>query len=341
MFDDAQINMICDEYDIDCNTIGNLIDTSKNEEDRRFNYEINSKYFLKITNSKAISEKILVNIANMVSNYCAIGIYCPSLIRNKIGNYSYLFYDKEVQYICYIEEKSPYKNFDDSIGIDYEFKKQVLEHLGILASKFSEYKLADRRSMWSIIELGAYDNKIDEKQENFDDLVNALKSNGLKTLANKLIKMNKVTRVRIKSIMDRLPKCVYQGDLNNSNILIDENKNFVGLIDYNMFGTEVNINCFLNESMYYITKQDFDMLSAHEIFEKIRKIQGELLSVIWKNYCISQNEREVLEDYNKIIYSSFYPNAVLMIRLLKKQKYINKIAEFLNIICSQDFVTYG
>lgn len=31
----------------------------------------------------------------------------------------------------------------------------------------------------------------------------------------------------------------------------DDNGHFKGIIDFNMFGTEVNINCFLNESMYY------------------------------------------------------------------------------------------
>ena len=69
--------------------------------------------------------------------------------------------------------------------------------------------------------------------------------------------MNFSARSKIKDHISILPKCVYQGDLNSSNILLDDNNKFCGLIDFNMYGTEVNINCFLNESMYYLNERRF------------------------------------------------------------------------------------
>ena len=54
MFNKDEIYSICSQYDIDCIDIGDLIDTTKNDDDRRFNYKINNQYFLKINNEKAI-----------------------------------------------------------------------------------------------------------------------------------------------------------------------------------------------------------------------------------------------------------------------------------------------
>lgn len=187
--------------------------------------------------------------------------------------------------------------------------------------------------MWSLIELSASDTDVDEKQENFDDLVKHLKTKGYTDLILKLIKLNNDSRQKIKESMKILPRCVYQGDLNTSNIVVDKDANFRGIIDFNMFGTEVNINCFLNESMYYLTKTDFDTLSAKEIFAKMTSTQDNLMSAIIKNYQMNDDEMDIVKDYKKIIFSSFYPNVMLMVKLLEQNDNAQKVVDFLDLIC--------
>lgn len=332
MFVDSEIKTICRSFDIECIHIGKLIETSKGENDRRFNYEINGDYFLKITNSKAINERVLEDISRLIERYNSIGIYAPSLVKIKEENYSLIIEKDKINYICYLEDKAIYPTFQKYKGIDYNFKKKWLEHLGVLASKFSNYDLSESKSMWSIIELTDYNDKVDEKEENFEELIKALKDNGFLQTANSLIMKNDETRKIIRNNMKELPRCVYQGDLNPSNILVDANSNFKGLIDFNMFGTEININCFLNETMYFMTIEDFDNLSGKEIFFKIKEIQENLLSAITKHYQMNDHEIAMLGHYRKIIYSSFYPNVVLMIKLLEKGIHTEKIIDFLNLI---------
>ena len=336
MFGCQFIKSICKEFGIKCDLIGSLIDTSKDENDKRYIYEINNNYFLKITNSIAINEKKIIEIVNLLNNYKTIGVYCPSVIKRNVNKYTYSFNINDEEYTCYMEEKAAYKVCPDSTNINYNLKKQAIEHLGILASQFTGVNLSDRNSMWSIIALSPYDVEIDEKQENFNSLTESLDIFGLEKLSGKLIHMNETSRLNIEKVLDRLPKCVFQGDLNSSNLLIDNCGNFVGLIDYNMFGTEVNINCFLNEAMYYITQDDFDTLTGFEIFQKVKDIQKDLLEVIFKNYSLNIDELEVIQDYNKVIFSSFYPNTALLISLLKRKKHIVKIKEFLSLVCSED-----
>ena len=138
--------------------------------------------------------------------------------------------------------------------------------------------------------------------------------------------------MQIEKYLQQLPRCVYQGDLNESNILVDEQGNFSGIIDFNMFGTEVNINCFLNETMYYLECEDFETLSAKEIFRKMNLEQNQLLKGIIKEYPLNALERAMWQHYRKIIYMSFYPNTILLVSLLSESEYVDKVLELLDLI---------
>lgn len=333
MFNKDEIYNICKNFNIDCLHIGDLIDTSCNDDDRRYNYKINNQYFLKINSAAAVNEKFLSGIEKLIKRYKSIGVYCPMLYRTKDGKLSYIIKKDGIEYTCYVEEFSPYSIYKGKDKEDYDFKKTVLEHLGKLALNFSNEDLSHIKSMWSLIELGPFDKNVDEKQENMDVLIKCLIDNGYGELADKLIKLNSKVRDRIKARMNKLPRCVYQGDLNDSNILVDENNKFKGIIDFNMYGTEVNINCFLNEAMYFLEEQDFEKMSAESIFAKMRNIQNCLLTSITSNYNLNEHELEVLDDYKRIIFSSFYPNVMLWVNLITKHKWEKKVIELLNLIC--------
>ncbi len=333
MFSNEEIVRICAHFKIECDLIGELIDTSKCSDDRRFNYQINDKYFLKISNAKVIDEKFLNDIQQLTQNYESIGVYCPKLYETIDGGLTLNIEKNGSKYICYVEEKSKYIFSENQESVDYEFKRHMLNHLGKLANRYSNINLSAIRSMWSIIELPPFNNHIDEKQENFDKLISCLHENELVTLAKKMSFRNKKSREKIKSYMTHLPRCVYQGDLNNSNILVDENGDFKGVIDFNMFGTEVNINCFLNESMYFLTEDDFEKLEHKEILSKIIRIQNELLASITLHYKLNDDELDIMKDYNKIIYTSFWPNTLLMIDLITRDEHKEKVIGLLEEIC--------
>lgn len=332
MFTVEDIVEICSHFDVDCRDIGECIDTSKFDADQRYNYKINDAFFLKITSNKSINEKYLNDINRLISNYKSIGVYCPSLQETNKSKLSHEVVKGKYRFTCYLEEKSEYPLSEPQQEVDYEFKKQVLQHLGFLANKFTNINLSDIRSMWSLIELAPLDDEIDEKQENFNNLMNCLKENNHTELMSRLLVLNDVCRKRIEGYMPKLPRCVYQGDLNNSNILVDDIGNFKGLIDFNLSGTEVNINCFLNESMYFFKEKDFVDLSAKELYLKMTDIQKQLLHVVTKNYKLNIDELEVMSDYNKVIYTSFWPNTTLMIRLIDEKKHSHKVIDLLQLI---------
>lgn len=335
MFSESEIKRICRQFDIECNQIGAVIDTSRSDEDKRYNYNINNQYFLKINTSKAVTEEFLQDIVKLIFKYREIGVYCPALIKSNTEALIYIYTKEAIEYICYMEECAPYKTYNSNkYEIDYNFKKTVVGHLGKLAKEFSNHELSYTKSMWSLIELGAFNIDRDEKQENLDTLVTMLKQYKYYDLASRLLKANIYNREQIEKHLHQLPRCVYQGDLNESNLLIDEQGAFKGIIDFNMFGTEVNINCFLNETMYYLEIENFEHLSAKEIFNKMNNEQENMLSEILKSYKLNKLEIAMWKHYKKIIYMSFYPNVMLLNSLLEKSTYVDKALELIDIIVS-------
>ena len=122
-----------------------------------------------------------------------------------------------------------------------------------------------------------------------------------------------------KAIYKDLPRCVIQGDLNPSNILIEDG-HFVGLIDFNLAGTEVNVNHFCCETNGEIYEADFANKNADEIYENWVREQGELLDVILSEYQLNELENTAIDEYRRICRISMYPNVMSFIEYLKRDK---------------------
>lgn len=323
-------------YGINNIEILECIDSSRGSEDIRLNHIVmdkitGKKYLIKMNNSNVITEEFMNNISLVSSRYREIGVWTPAIKKSVNNRYVEALSYESVGYKCYIEEYamySPVENYDE------DFALEVYEHLGRMAAEYSDVDLMEQPSMWTIIQLHPLDVDIDEKQDNLNNLCSSLKEKGYEALANKLQLENVSCRQKIEKVFDKLPRCVYQGDLNPGNLLKTTDGHFAGLIDFNMAGTEVNINCFLNETMYQLEDTDFEELSATEIYEKMTVVQERRLKVIWENYRLNDVERECIDAYRKIIYMALYPNVMCMKYFLDKGMYVAKIVELLERICA-------
>lgn len=172
---------------------------------------------------------------------------------------------------------------------------------------------------------------MDEKQENLNMLVEYLNSIGENALSEEVVTFNNKNRDRIKSVFALLPRCVFQGDLNSTNLLIRDNK-LCGLIDFNLSGTEVNINCFLAETNigfgYEIKNEDDPKVSL----ERVMKKQDKLLSIIFSDYTLNQVEKSIFHNYRNLIMLSQYPNVCEFIHYMKngyRDRVLNIIKEII------------
>ena len=324
-FDKSELSEISNRFGLTFQKVTNFHDTSHGPDDERLNYILDDRYVLKINSPRAMWESRLQEINRLIDRYRSIGVYCPALIPTTSGTLSCNWKSEDKEYICFVEEFAKYPLCEMGDDID---RKEIVEHLGVLAARYSGVDLSETRSMWSIIDLAPLDTDIDEKQENTNLLVKALSEAGYHDLAQQVNHFNDALRSKIMTVFAELPRCVFQGDLNNSNILHDQ-RHFAGLIDFNLSGTDVNINVFLNETQWFPEKDEFDQMTVSEIVEKIDKEQAELLSVIFCHYALNESERCAFPCYKGIIDLFQYPNVCVMVQLLKEDTHREKCMELI------------
>jgi len=298
------------------------------EDDYRLNIILDKKYVLRI-NSDIMTEERLASIDRLATRYRDIGVLAPRLYQSIKGTYL-VCYGK---HICYLSEYLDYPTYRekekecDSTVIN----KEVLQSIGKLSARFTGVDLAPVNSMWSIIDLAPLDEKIDEKQENLNTLVEELSRLGETGLAQRILEFNEKKRSSLKKIYKNLPRCVIQGDLNGSNILVEDG-HFKGVIDFNMAGTEVNVNHFCCETNSKISEDDFDKKDADTIDTDCIRRQQEALDIILTEYTLNELEKEAIAYYRSICRISMYPNVMQYLEYLKKDK--AKMVEILErIIC--------
>lgn len=328
MVDNLEIAGILEHFGLSFQNLTKVYDTSRDENDIRFHYILDDRYVLKVASVHTMWEERLQEISRLIDRYRAIGVYCPRMLPTLSGPLSCHWGKDGKDYTCYVEEFAIYPTYEWEEEHD---EKEVVEHLGILAARYSGVDLSQTRSMWSIIDLAPLDVDIDEKQENANTLVDALWQNGYQKLAQRLDDFNHMLREQILRVFHDLPRCVFQGDLNNSNELHDGG-HFVGLIDFNLSGTDVNINVFLCETGWFPEEDSFDKMSVPEIIARMDSVQAEYLSVIFRHYTMNETERFAFPYYQRIVNLFQYPHVCEMVKWLREDNRRNKCAELIQAL---------
>lgn len=285
-----------------------FIDSSRGDGDTRWNFLFGASYVLKINTPNGMWEARLQEISRLICRYRAIGVYCPAYIPTVDGPLSCAWEHAGKTYTCFVEEFARYPTFRWEMPCE---RKMLVAHLGALAAKYTDVDLSPIHSMWSIIDLSPFDTDVDEKQENADALTAVLRDAGCTALAERVDALNRQLRAAILPGFRALPRCVFQGDLNSSNALQDHGR-FVGLIDFNCSGTDVNINVFINETNWFPGDKDLDTLSIPEILEKMDRIHIEDSAPIYQHYRLNDLERQMYPCFRRIVDLFQYPNVCSM-----------------------------
>lgn len=326
-----EIQQIMLNFGLTVQNVINFYDTSRGDDDERFNYVLDDKYVLKVNSAGAIREERLQEIRRLIARYRSVGVYCPDIMPALDGGLSHTICKDGREYICFVEEYARFPVLEEGTELD---RREVIEHLGVLAAKYTGVDLSETRSMWSIIDLAPFDTDIDEKQENADLLVAALRKYGYNHLAERVDSVNSNAREKIMTVFGELPRCVYQGDLNNTNILVNDGR-FAGLIDFNMSGTDVNINVFLNETNWFPEEDEFDSLSVPEIIARQDREQEDNLAVILKHYSLNDAEKYAFPYYKRIVDMFQYPDVCEMVEWLKDDARRDKCADLIRAMADK------
>ena len=330
------------QFDIHSAESIEFVDSSHGEDDIRHNYIIDKKYVLRINSAKVMTEKRLTELNTLIERYRSFGMKAPVYLKATTGN----FVVEQDEKYCYLSEYLDYPVADD---VKYRCREDLIRQRVIFVARFAQafkdVDLVETVCMFSIFDLSPYDQlsglNIDEKQENLEQLVADLKQAGYEELAKKLNAQNEEIRNRLKPIYKDLPRCVFQGDENFSNLCVDEHDQINGLFDFNMSGTEVNANYLANiafQGNFYYEDEIMDKHTPKEILQMLLNAYHRGTELICQYYSFTEQEFFAYRLYSKIAMISAYWNTSAFAEYLQQEKYKEKIAAIIELILNEDLL---
>lgn len=298
-----------------------LIDTSHDAEDIRWNYIIDRKYVLRLTNAPDMTEARLHDMNRLIARYGEYGLVCPAFLPGTDG----LFFHGWGKLTAYLAEYADMPLADEA-ELSAEQKDALRQEVVLSIAGFLErYKGVDLIStmgMYSLFDLCPYDvvEGIDEKQWNMNNLTDALRRVGADDLARQLEAKNQAVRARLLAVYKTLPRCVTQGDEGFGNALLDEENHFAGLIDFNLSGTDVCVNLIANNAILDLDVLDDRPFDPVETLERTIADYKQNAIMMLEVYHATEAERDALRDYAWIALVSQYPNASTFAKLLEKEE---------------------
>ena len=217
-------------------------------------------------------------------------------------------------------------------------RTEVVLSLAGFMERYKGVDLIPTMGMYSLFDLCPYDVPlgIDEKQQNMNNICATLREIGEETLARKLEEKNKAVRSGLLSIYKDLPRCVTQGDENLSNVLIDDRRRPMGLIDFNLSGTDVCVNLIANNADFDLDIMHGRPIDAEAVLEKGLTAYRKNAAMILGVYHATEAERSALADYAWIVLASMYPYAYAFIDRIKKEESRDSTLALLEKIATLD-----
>lgn len=308
-----------------------LIDSTRDDTDVRLNYIIGRKWVLRFCSAPDMTEKRMGDLFRLIERYRALGIQAPQFLSGKEGRFIHPW--RQFQYYLSEYIDLPLAG-ERNLRNEDALIREVQESVARFAEAYRNVDLSETMGMYSLFDLSPFDlpNGIDEKEENFHQLTDCLRSEQAHQLADRLTARHSFIRGKLKAVYRNLPRCVFQGDENFSNILIDEQEHFAGFIDFNLAGTEVIVNQLANIAGFdYDEKQTAPEGADKRLECALFHFQRSMKRML-QIYHPTEMERKALPWYAWIVMTAQWPTVCYFRNALGKSEMKAEILELLSLI---------
>jgi|GEM_PF-2088821 len=286
----------------------------------------------------------------LMNEYRKIGLYCPAVVPNLNGETLHCDTVDGRDYYTYAEEYSIYETaehigkdkYKDAQGRDC-FTPDVMRSLGRIAS--AKLDILDWASAYCLLEPFCAPDTTDEATECAVAFVNYVRDNipAYLSRAETLLDMFYKRQEDLRKVYYSLPTSCFQADLNDSNILLDSNNNFVGLIDFNLCGKEPILNYAVREALWGISdkrlfgEKDSRLYFYDEELDNLRiNLFLENIGYIQETYNFSPLEKDAFPILFRYI-NSFWWFHLDEIELIKENEdKINQLFDWLERQMTRD-----
>lgn len=272
-----------------------------------------------------------------MEEYRKCGCYCPRVIKNRQGHFCETVSYQGKNCLIWAEEYSRYKTadqFDKKLireGNLYKYHDDAVKLIGRIGSKHLDF--TSWPSAWCIFQTFSPIDLSDETMGYAEEFKKVIEQE----LPQYLLRFRAIwnryqeNAEKLQAIYSQLPVSVFQGDLSPGNILLDEQGQFVGLIDFNLSGRETVLNYMLVEAMWDF-KEDADRLIQEDFrfYDRAldRKYDESLvrnLKIFNRHYTSSEKEKKAAV----LLYRYIRPFNGPVVEELKKARNDKEKAEML------------
>lgn len=205
----------------------------------------------------------------LMEEYRKIGIYCPAVVPNRYGELLRCDRIDGRDTYTYAEEYAIYKTAEH-IGAEKfldenghcSYTPDVMRSLGKVAA--ARLDVLDWGSGYCLLEPFCAPDTTDEATECATEFVQYLKEQLPRYLprGEALLNLFYQCQERVRAVYSGLPTSCFQADLHHGNILLDENHNFVGVLDFKLCGKEPILNYAVREALWAV--EDKRLFGAHQ-----------------------------------------------------------------------------
>lgn len=285
-----------------------VIDSSHCETDKRFTYildtDIGEHIAVKFSNNCFTTPERIRAWKYLASLYNKTGVYAPNILCDKNGCIYNEHIENNDRFIVYAEEKMVYRE-PKEFGINAGVVSLYLEDMIKATAKIAKQStfLPEFPSAWCIYDKFCDDDETDETyywQYEFYKFI-LEKAPDFRKRAERI--WNRFTEFyeSFQTQYRALPQAFFQGDIGNA--LLDENKKFVGVFDFNIAGTETILNYFFREfCRVHIDKNEIDRLNDADFLCGKDKDMRTRLDIIKKYYPFSIAEAAAFPTYYNMVY---------------------------------------
>ncbi len=276
--------------------------TSHGDEDFRETLLVDfgaGKMVIKLSSNGFTDEKHLALWERIAGEYCNLGYYCPRFIRALDGTFPTVIY-KERHCIAWGEEYSKYRSANELIKEKFSDTRLVrdgwysfLEDAMIMDAKVAacHFDYTDLPSAYCMFETFDPNDKSDETTEDAERWLALAKAlpDHYQARVERIWNNWLEARNELEKIYHNLPVSVFQADINDTNVLLDEDGTFKGVYDFNIGGREVYINYLVRQAPYVSTNDTYGDIAADDQFLK-RVLHA--LDIVKKVYSFSDLEKK-------------------------------------------------
>lgn len=280
------------------------------------------KRVIKITCNAFTTPHRVEGWGKIISAYRSIGCYCPQIIPSLAGNSSELVEYNGYSCLVYAEEYSIYQTAA-------QFGQERIWKNGRRVYQEDAFRLtaAVGALRWAHVNFpSAYCifERFDPSEVDDEVMECAL---GVKMIIEQDLpgQMPRFQRIwesflenkaALARIYGRLPTSVFQADLGEDNVLLDENLRFTGLLDFNLSGRETVLNMMFRDALVNFEDDEKNMLYVDELQEKAFSIFLENLLTIKRFYIYTKSEIEAAP----LLYRYLRPFWWYTVRALERDK---------------------